>query len=953
MAVSRVGTFIENLRELQLLEPMRLDEVVRLPQARGDDPMPLARELVQRGLLTPYQLNVLGKGAGRDLVIGPYRLLDRLGEGGMGTVYKACHMAMGRMVALKVIKREKLSNPVAVKRFLQEVQTAGKLVHPNIVMAFDAGQGNDTHFFAMEYIEGVDLAKLVRMNGPLPVMEACDYIRQAAQGLQHAHEKGLVHRDIKPNNLIVARIAPGSGSTNGSVSAAGMASRAVVKILDLGLARLHGDEGSALTRIGAVIGTPEFLAPEQAKNSHNVDIRADLYSLGCTFYYLLAGKVPYRGATIAETLVKHQTEEPAALDARPDIPPQLWLVVKKLLAKKPEDRYQTPADLILALSPFNRRVVPTSNPKLPIAPILPAGQIERKASPSTADIFSDITNSSAPPSRWAMKRRKRRMYRTMIASLFLAGGLGAALVFWPDVQQLVKKFFGSAPRQTDAAYAKASGPTVPSSVPDGTPKIDDPRIDDPKTEPKVPDPKSQPKGPDPKNVDVKIPEPKDPKPEPKPLEPRPAPRPEPPKKPATPDPAKQAEAEKVIKDNFKAEYARKKPAEMAEFAGKLLQEGLDTKDNPAARYVLFREARDLAVQGGDLDTALRAVEELEKNYAVPATALKLETLEKANRPGAPAATIRSILETSLGLADDLVEADEYDAALQALGVARAAAARTSNSLASQINLRVREVAEMQKEYAAAKPAAETLVKMPDDPDASYKWGRFLALYKAAWNKGLPLLAQSNDAKWNPLAERESKATEAALQLELGNTYWDLAETEKAAVPKKHLYAHAKDWYDKALGELTGIDKSTVERKLKTIESMLTKDQIVLGDKPTTPGTTTPPPPKATPYDKAMQAGQYAYQQGRFGQAVDAYQTALQHKPDDTRAQQMLKRSKYAMHMQSGQVALSQRDFRQAVSEFDKALEEIPDDRTALAMRNLATQQRGFGGGGKFRPKGLP
>src|SRR5262249_7870114 len=157
------------------------------------------------------------KGNGKELVVGPYRLLDRLGEGGMGTVYKAIHMTMGRIVALKVIKKDKLSNPLAVKRFQQEVQTAGKLVHPNIVMAFDAGQLNDTHCFAMEYIEGVDLAKLVKMSGALPVMEACDYIRQAATGLQHAHECGLVHRDIKPNNLIVSRTAPGSGATNGSV----------------------------------------------------------------------------------------------------------------------------------------------------------------------------------------------------------------------------------------------------------------------------------------------------------------------------------------------------------------------------------------------------------------------------------------------------------------------------------------------------------------------------------------------------------------------------------------------------------------------------------------------------------------------------------------------------------------------------------------------------------------
>src|SRR5262249_34232495 len=163
----------------------------------------------------------------------------------------------------------------------------------------------------------------------------------------------------------------------------------------------------------------------------------------CTFYYLLAGKVPFKGATLAETLVKHHKDEAPPLDNRPDIPPQLWLVVKKLLAKKPEERYQTPADLILALTPFNRRAVPASNPTLPVAGLIPAGQIERKASPSATDIFADVNQDAT--SRWAMKRRKRRMVRTMAFSLFLAGGVGAALVFWPDIQHIFHKFFGGAP----------------------------------------------------------------------------------------------------------------------------------------------------------------------------------------------------------------------------------------------------------------------------------------------------------------------------------------------------------------------------------------------------------------------------------------------------------------------------------------------------------------------------
>jgi serine/threonine protein kinase len=978
MAVNRVATFIENLRDLQLLEAGRLDDVARLPQARGEDPMPLARELIQRGLLTPFQVNSLAKGTGKELVVGPYRLLDRLGEGGMGTVYKACHTAMGRIVALKVIKKNKLSNPLAIKRFLQEVQNAGKLVHPNIVMAFDAGQVGDTHYFAMEYIEGVDLAKLVRMSGPLPVLEACDYIRQAAAGLQHAHERGMVHRDIKPNNLIVAR-SPGSQGAglgamgagqggNGPASTTNMVPRAVVKILDMGLARIHGDEGAALTKIGAVIGTPEFLAPEQAKNSHAVDIRSDLYSLGCTFYYLLAGKVPIRGLTVAETLVKHQIEEPPPLDmVRPDMPPQLWLVVKKLMAKKAEDRYQTPADLILALSPFNRRgAVPASAPKLPVAPLMPAGAPERKVSPSTVDMFADMTNTAAPSSRWASKRRRRRTVQLALASVVLAAAVGAGLVFWPDLQKGASGLLAGNGRSTAGAVAKASGPVVVPGVPDTEPKGGDPKGDpipdpqpDPKPDPK-PDPgpetKTDPK-PDPKPEPKPDPKP-DPKPEPKP-DPKPDPKPEPaptepglgkapPKKPAVPEPAKQAEAEKLIKENFKAEYAKKKPAELAEFAVKLLQEGIDTKDNPAARYVLFREARDVAVQGSDLETALRAIDEMDKAYAISATTMKIDALDKAGRvPGISAPVIRGILENALGLADELIEADEYDAALNALSVARGAALRTSNLVANQISLRSREVAEMQKEYGAARAAADTLVKlgMPDDPDANYRWGRFLALYKGAWSNGLPHLAQGSDAKWKALAEKEAKATDSAARLELGNTYWDMAEAEKSLVPKKQLYIHAKDCYDKAQGELSGLSKTTVERRLKTIESMLAKDQIVLTDKPTTPGTLTPKPQQS--YDKFMLAGQTAYQQGRFKDAVDAYTAALQARPEDARAQQYLRRAKYAMHMANGQTAIAQRDYRTARDEFVAALDEVPGDTAAMAALSQLRSRMGFGKFNKF------
>jgi len=218
-----------------------------------------------------------------------YRILGQLGAGGMGVVYKAQHKLMERTVALKVIHRKYLDNAQALERFRKEIKAAGRLAaHPNIVAVHDSEQAGDVHFLVMEFVQGISLANLVKRQGPLPIAQACRYVAQAAQGLQHAHEHKMVHRDIKPHNLMVTR----SGQ---------------VKILDFGLARFADEaEGERrLTSVDAVVGTPDFLSPEQARNSRNVDIRSDIYSLGCTLYFLLTGQPPYPEGNAIEKLLAH------------------------------------------------------------------------------------------------------------------------------------------------------------------------------------------------------------------------------------------------------------------------------------------------------------------------------------------------------------------------------------------------------------------------------------------------------------------------------------------------------------------------------------------------------------------------------------------------------------------------------------------------------------------------
>jgi formylglycine-generating enzyme required for sulfatase activity len=327
--------FLTALRQTRLFDPAELAELTAWADASLADTQAIVAELLRRGRLTPYQAREVHRGRGAALTLGRYVLLDKIGEGGMGRVYKARDTRLGREVALKVIRMEKLARPNVLHRFHQEMQAAGKLAHPNVVLALDAGEANGTHFIAMEFVEGIDLTRLVQSRGPLAIPQACDYVRQAATGLQHAAEQSLVHRDVKPSNLFVTP-------------------RGQVKVLDLGLAMLKGETGNTrVTHAGLVLGTPDFLAPEQARDPLGVDTRADVYALGATLYYLLTGRPPFDAPSPAEKVVQHVTAPPPSAQVRrPDVPPQLDTVIQWMMAKRPEDRPQTPALAALALAPF-------------------------------------------------------------------------------------------------------------------------------------------------------------------------------------------------------------------------------------------------------------------------------------------------------------------------------------------------------------------------------------------------------------------------------------------------------------------------------------------------------------------------------------------------------------------------------------------------------------------------
>ena len=298
----------------------------------GLDAEKLAKELVRQKKLTAFQAKQLWAGKGPSLTIGNYVILDKLGQGGMGMVLKAQHKRMKRVVALKVLSPSVTKTKEMVQRFQREVETVGKLDHPNVVAAYDADEANGTHFLVMQYVEGQDLSGLVKEKGTLPVDKAVQCIVQAARGLEYAHQKGVIHRDIKPANLLL--------DTQGTI-----------KILDMGLARIATETAEeGLTQTGAIMGTIDYMAPEQAVNTKLADARSDIYSLGITLWYLLTGRAAYPGESMMSKLLAHRESPiPSLAAARPDVPAALDAVFQKMIAKKPEGRYQTMTEVLAAL----------------------------------------------------------------------------------------------------------------------------------------------------------------------------------------------------------------------------------------------------------------------------------------------------------------------------------------------------------------------------------------------------------------------------------------------------------------------------------------------------------------------------------------------------------------------------------------------------------------------------
>ena len=362
------------------------------------------------------------------LALAQYADLKELGRGGMGVVYLARNVKMARLEVLKVVQRSSLerAGAGAVARFLQEIQSAARLNHPNVVGAYAVLEPGDLLVFAMEYAPGHDLAQVVKLRGPLPVPVACSYVQSAALGLQHAHEADMVHRNIKPGNLILTTIH----------------GRPAVKVLDFGLAKVTtGDRaGGDLTGDGKMMGTPDFMAPEQAVDASRADIRADVYSLGCTLYYLLTGKPPFGGGTLMQVIDKHRFTEAMLLNlVQPAVPVELAAAVAKMMAKDPARRYATPLEVVKAMRPFLSQPATRPQPP-PAAPKPSAADTSRPAAtaperpapaaapadPASAD-WGTMTAPAPHATRTTPARRPRWLWLAVAGGLLALGLAGVSL----------------------------------------------------------------------------------------------------------------------------------------------------------------------------------------------------------------------------------------------------------------------------------------------------------------------------------------------------------------------------------------------------------------------------------------------------------------------------------------------------------------------------------------------
>jgi serine/threonine-protein kinase len=797
-----------------------------------------------------------------------YELLDQLSTSRTGQVFKARHQTMGRVVALKVLSREAVASEQLVERFVRKVKILARMSHPNLVAAFEAGRRAGTYYLAMEYVDGNDLREILKQRGKLPVDEAVTYIIQAAAGLGYAHSHGVFHRNVKPSNLLVDK-------------------QGVVKVVGLGMAHVEASDlvsenslGGELTAQGQVMGTYDFMAPEQAVDASSIDARADIYSLGCTLHALLTGRAPYPGKSPMQQVMAHRSHPiPSLRTLRADVPESVDTVFRKMMAKRPEDRQQSMAEVIEELDwalapdqPLERAaaaepaVEPQPAPAPAAAPARPAASAASKQASgpawasrvmpfaalgvlTTVIIVAWLAMSARREAEVARKPARAKPAEATLTFDWPAeerararleiDGLRVPLPDIGPVEHRVapgeRKIVATRPsyepfEQTVSVGlgekvkvallwrplpASASAPSEPTPKPAG------------QSEPAVaasPTPVEPEKPTTPASATPSMPAETPPAASSPTTEPVTSTTPSDGAKPAVPDGSAQKQAEKLIRDTFKEDFDRATaPAEKLALAKKLLEQSATTTAGPDAQYVFARMAGELAVDAGDRETAWAAADRMSETHNVDRLAMKAAVLALLAKAARSPAQHKTLSSQALELMDQALEQNDFNVAASAgkVAVSEAGRARDKDSV-QQARARTRELEQAMKAFAQVEEATVTLKQKPDDPEANRTVGRYECFVKGDWEKGLAKLARGPEGPIRSLALSEiSDPKRASEQITLADGWWDLAEKEFGAV-RKNMQLRAARWYRIAAPNTSGLVRGKVDKRLKVLAPLLAR-----------------------------------------------------------------------------------------------------------------------------------
>ena len=796
MPIATAQDFLQVLKKCNLLSSDVIGQVSRelssgTSPASGRD---LAAWLVERGHLTPWQSERLLAGQTR-FFLGRYQLLERIGRGGMGVVFKARHAVMGRTVALKVLDGQLVRSAEARARFLREVKSLAALSHPNIVAAFDADCVDNTQFLVMEYVAGHDLRYYIRHVRPLEISWCCDVARQVALGLEHAHQRGFVHRDIKPGNLLVS-VDPADGSHS-------------IKILDLGLAKLASVclDDSSLTQAGQVVGTPDYIAPEQVDSAGQIDIRADIFSLGCTLFEMLSGRRPYEGENLtAKVMARLAHEAPPVRTHRAEVSPHLEQIVARMMSRDPARRFQTPAEVAAALLPHAREASGDSSSAVPILPAVSAAGDSTMPPSDLQDFFerlgthavddtpgrgSRTVGRSEVSGRW----RPNRGPAWRQPQVLLAAGMGLLLLIALGVAWRINA--SDEPERTAGSAGTAGGgldlpanedPRSTKLPATGSPNDDADDLDE--LLPQFPSPEAvastaaeaavgeidaaaMEEVPTPATVDTPAEAP--------PSAAAPAVVAQAPRL-DVPEADALAEARRRVNRDFREEIsASESPNQKAALAKKLLDASRGETEGPAHAYAMLDRASEMAAQSADPTVLEAVVAELDERFAVDGWELRATGFKEAARQARAVDQQRELARAALGLIEGAAQADHFDAADALANVARGLAVKAKDAdLSERVSASRGNLKWRRDLWESASAALELLQVNSDDGATHLSLGRHLCFGQRKWTEGLPHLARGSDGELATIASlEEAAAADPARYPEAAAAWWQHQEHDRS------------------------------------------------------------------------------------------------------------------------------------------------------------------------------